>query len=75
MTIKYPKCTKIITNKPICGYVTMDGTYFECAHNTHSQLIKCLIWDNDDYRNLYFQIPSFVFNEKPTNLLQEEFLC
>lgn len=59
----------------LCGYIDIDGTYYKCGSCEHEKNIRQIIWNNEDYRDRYFNTPASFFDTKPPGMLQEEYFA
>ena len=70
-----PKQTNLNKKYHLCGYVEIDGTYHKCDSCQHEKIIREIIYNNEDFRNRYFETPASFFDRIPKGMLQEEYFA
>ena len=70
-----PKQCNIPTGSKLCGYIEIDGTYHKCNTCEHEKNIRQIIWNNDKFRDRYFNTPASFFDNMPRGMLQEEYFA
>ena len=70
-----PKQNNIPTGSKLCGYIEIDGTYHQCKSCEHEKNIRQIIWNNDYFRERYFNTPASFFDKMPRGMLQEEYFA
>lgn len=68
-----PKQNNIPTGSKLCGYIEIDGTYHKCNSCEHEKFVRRLVYENEEFRNRYFELPASFFDKKPIGMLQEEY--
>lgn len=68
-----PKQNNIPTGSKLCGYIEIDGTYHKCDSCEHEKFVRKLVYENEEFRKRYFEIPASFFDKKPIGMLQEEY--
>lgn len=68
-----PKQNNIPTGSKLCGYIEIDGTYHKCNSCEHEKFVRRLVYENEDFRKRYFEVPASFFDKKPVGMLQEEY--
>lgn len=68
-----PKQNNIPTGSKLCGYIEIDGTYHKCNSCEHEKFVRKLVYENEEFRQRYFEIPASFFDKKPIGMLQEEY--
>ena len=68
-----PKQNNIPTGSKFCGYIEIDGTYHKCNSCEHEKFVRRLVYENEEFRNRYFELPASFFDKKPIGMLQEEY--
>ena len=68
-----PKQNNIPTGSKLCGYIEIDGTYHKCNSCEHEKFVRRLVYENEEFRKRYFEIPASFFDNKPIGMLQEEY--
>ena len=66
-----PKQNNIPTGSKLCGYIEIDGTYHKCNSCEHEKFVRRLVYENEEFRNRYFELPASFFDKKPIGMLQE----
>ena len=70
-----PRQNNIPTGSKLCGYIEIDGTYHKCNSCEHEKNIRQIIWNNEYFRNRYFNTPASFFDNMPRGMLQEEYFA
>lgn len=68
-----PKQNNIPTGSKLCGYIEIDGTYHKCNSCEHEKFVRRLVYENEEFRKRYFEVPASFFDKKPIGMLQEEY--
>lgn len=68
-----PKQNNIPTGSKLCGYIEIDGTYHKCNSCEHEKFVRRLVYENEEFRKRYFEVPASFFDKKPVGMLQEEY--
>ena len=63
-----PNQNNLSLKSKLCGYIEIDGTYHECNSCEHEKIIRQLIWENEDFRERYFDTPASFYDRMPRGM-------